>query len=125
MVLVARGWDLDVERGPDWLFVRPQLPPGDADEAPPLAEQIWALVEQSFTYRLVLELDRIEVLRSYLVGQLVWLQKRLHTNGGVLRLCGLSDHNRQVLELCRLEGRFQQFANREDAVMCGRPQRPR
>ena len=125
MVLVARGWELDVERGPDWLFVRPQCPPADADEAPPLAEQIWALVEQSFTYRLVLELDRIDVLRSYLVGQLVWLQKRLHVQGGVLRICGLSERNRQVLEWCRLEGHFPQYADREAAVMCNRPQRPR
>jgi len=130
-VYCARGWDLQIDRGPDWLFVRPHRPSDNSAEmlgsdTPDLAEQIWAALEQSFTHRLVLDLDDIGHLNSHLVGQLVWLYKRIHTHDGTLRICGLSSRNEEVLRLCRFEGRLPLFATREDAVMgCVRPARPR
>ena len=125
-VLCARGWDLQIERGPDWLFVRPHRPAGNALETPDLAEQVWTLLEQNFTHRLVLELDDIGHLNSHLVGQLVWLYKRIRTHDGTLRICGLSSRNEEVLRLCRLDGRFPLFETREDAVMgYSRPAQPR
>jgi anti-anti-sigma factor len=125
MVQIAHGWELDVDRGPDWLFVRPHSLPRDAAEMPPLAEQIWSLLEQNFTHRLVLELDRISYLQSYLVGQLVWLHKRIHTHGGLMRICGMSEENQDVLHQCRLDDRFPRYLNREAAVMGYRPIQPR
>lgn len=121
------GWKLDLDRGPDWIFVR--VTPAESEEGMvsdfSLAERIWALLEQSFTYRLVLELDQIPVMQSYLIAQLVLLAKRVHTHGGMLRLCGLSSANRQVLQLCRLEGCLQNFGSRGEAVMGSRPTQPR
>ncbi len=124
MVQIAEGWELDVERGPDWLFVRPHFMTR-ATDTPPLAEQVWALLEQNFTSRLVLELDQIPLLHSYLIGQLVWLHKRIHVTGGVLRICGLSSANQSVLRMCQLEARFPLYTNREDAVRGYRPPQPR
>src|SRR5262245_34919438 len=95
-VTLARGWDLEVERGPDWLFVRPQCS-GSAADAPPLADEVWALLEKSLTHRLVLELDDIDLLTSHLIGQLMWLRKRIHSHDGIMRLCGLSAYNAAVL----------------------------
>ena len=87
---IAAGWRMDVDRGPDWMFVR--LHPAQNSEIDDfsLAEQIWSVMEQSFTYRLVLELDQVAVLQSGLIAQLVLLSKRIHTHSGMLRLCGLS-----------------------------------
>ncbi len=130
-VLCARGWDLQIERGPDWLFVRPHRPSGNSFVAPvpetsDLAEQVWAVLEQNFTHRLVLELDDIGHLNSHLIGQLVWLYKRIHTHDGTLRICGLSSRNEEVLRVSRLDGRFPLFETREDAVMgFARPAQPR
>ena len=125
MVQIAQGWELDVERGPNWLFVRPHCLSTSATEMPPLAEQVWGLLEQQFTHNLVLELQEIEFLGSYLIGQLVWLHKRVHTHGGLMRICGLSAAAQEVLHQCRLDSRFPQFNTRTDAVMGYRPMQPR
>lgn len=121
------GWKLDVDRGPDWIFVR--VEPAESDDHEigefTLAERVWSLLEQSFTYRLVLELDQVPILQSYLIAQLVLLAKRIHTHGGILRLCGLSPANREVIQLCRLEGCLQNYNSRGEAVMGSRPMQPR
>lgn len=125
MIQIAQGWELDVERGPDWLFVRPRNLPKGASNTPPLAEQIWAMLEQNFTSRLVLELDQVRYLHSYLIGQLVWLHKRISAHAGVMRICGLSAANCKVLETCHLDSRFPRYADRSEAVLGYRPMQPR
>ncbi len=127
---IAQGWQLAVERGPGWLFVRPYnhfqlddglsqsddelslqgiglsgegpLAVGDtlleiAETEVGLAEQVWHLLEQNFTRRVVLELDQVGCLTSHLIGQLVLLQERVLGDGGVIRICGLSSANEAVL----------------------------
>jgi anti-anti-sigma factor len=120
MPAIAPECDFDVERGPDWLLVRVRnLDLADA-EAPPLADRLWQLLQQHFTYRLVLELDQVEVLDSYMVGQLMEVYGRIAEHEGVMRLCGLSPYNRQVLHACRLDDRLLPYCDRQEAVM-GRP----
>ena len=116
MLAVAPGWELDVERGPDWLLVKVR----NLDESsaePPLADGIWTLLERHFTYRVVLELDQVRVLNSHLIGQLVRLYRLIRQHDGVMRVCGLSPHNLKVLRTCHLEGRFLPYRDREEAVM--------
>lgn len=117
MVVLSPGWTLEVERGPDWLIVT--LFGVDESEwsSPPLASGVWSLAEQAFTYRVVLDLSHVPFLHTALIGQLVNLQKRICTHDGCLRLCGLSDHSREVLQSCRLDGYFPMFHDRNEAVM--------
>jgi len=83
-------------------------------------------LERHFTYRVVLELDQVSVLNSHLIGQLVQLYRRIRQHDGVMRLCGLSPYNLEVLRTCRLEDRFLPYRDREEAVMGGsRPRQPR
>jgi anti-anti-sigma factor len=125
MLAVAPGWELDVERGPGWLLVKIKSLDRDATE-PPLAEGLWDLLERHFTYRVVLELDQVSLLNSHLVGQLVQLYRRIRQHDGVMRLCGLSPHNLDVLRTCRLDDRFLPYRDREEAVMgCSHPRHPR
>lgn len=119
MLAIAPGWELEVERGPDWLLVKINGLREDAAELPPLADGLWELLGRHFTYRLVLEMDQFNLLNSYLIGQLVKLYKRIEEHDGVMRLCGLSPHNLQVLQTCRLNERFLPYHNREEAVMGG------
>jgi anti-anti-sigma regulatory factor len=158
MIHNAQGWQLAVERGPGWLFVRPySLDPTDDGLTQPddglalqgiglageatettgdtlletseaesgLAEQVWHLLEQNFTRRVVLELDQLGSLTTQLVGQLVALQERVVGEGGLVRICGLSPANQAVLEHCGLLGRFVCYDTRPDAVMGYRPPQPR
>ncbi len=126
MIQIAEGWELSVDRGPDWLFVRPHSVSGDTGSMPPLAEEIWALLEQHQIRRVVVELDEIPLLHSYLVGQLVWLHKRVVSQGGLMRISGVSSVNQDVLHTCRLDDRFPAYLNRGDAVMGYHPpNRPR
>ena len=117
MLQLAPGWNLEVERGPDWLIVRLHCLPENVWDAPPLAETLWSLVEQHFTYRLVLECNEMQLLHTMLLGQLVLLHKRLSVHGGTLRMCGLSQQNRDVLKSCRLDSRFPPFGSRGEAVL--------
>ena len=57
---LAAGWMIETQRGPDWLFVQLQASEEQRAEGNELADSLWSLLEQHFTYRLVLELDRVE-----------------------------------------------------------------
>ena len=122
---LAPEWSLDIDRGPDWLFIHLSPPAsGESGEAP-IAEMVWKALEQCFCYRVVLELDNVDYLRSWMIGELVRLHKRVTTNGGMLRLCGVSKNAETVLRICQLSDRFPAYRNRNDAVMGYRPQQPR
>jgi anti-anti-sigma factor len=126
MLAIAPGWELYVERGPGWLLVKVKTRKGAASDPPPLADELWDLLQRHFTYRLVLEMDQVDVLNSYLIGQLVRLYKLIREHDGIMRLCGLSAYNRQVLRICHLDDRFLPYRDREEAVMgCCRPRLPR
>ena len=125
MLTAVPGWDLKVERGPGWLFVKIPSPEAHWSENTPLADHIWSLVEQHFTYRLALELGDIDLLNSYLLGQLVVLQRRIREHGGPLRLCGLSPYNKAVLHVHGLEDRLPTYRDVEEAVMGSGCHKPR
>lgn len=129
MIEVAGGWALEVERGPDWLFVKlihqTQEDADDTADTLSLADTIWLLLEQHFTYRLVLECERVAEMNSDLVDQLVLLAEKIGSRGGLLRLCGLSAANHRLLEASGLDQHFPHYADREEAVMANRPRQPR
>jgi hypothetical protein len=127
-VTVAREWKLDVERGPDWLFVRLRHV-GLRSLAPAiLAEEVWALMEQNMAHRLVLEMDEVDALDGELVEQLIALEGRIAAVDGKMRLSGLNRKAEEALKLWLADGdepgtRVACFRDREEAVM-GQP-RPR
>ena len=117
--------EFEVDRGPNCLLVKIKGLEDSAD-APPLARKLWSLLEQHFTYRLVLEMDEVDLLDSHLIGQLLALGKRIEDRDGILRLCGLSEQSRRVLETCHLSRRFLSYHDRKDAIMGPRrPHHPR
>jgi len=118
---LASEWATEIDRGPDWLFIRLSPPAeGVMDEAP-LARMIWQKLEQCFCYRVVLELDDVRYLPSWMIGELVRLHKRVSTHGGMLRLSGLSREAEMALRICRLHDCFPAYRNRTEAVMGTRP----
>lgn len=120
MSVIAPGWEADVQRGPDWLIVKVRIDRRVEMDCPELATGIWDLMQRHFTYRLVLELDQVDVLNSHLIGQLIRLYKLIRERDGVMRLCGLSPYNVKVLQTCRLDDRFLPYQDRKGAVMGAR-----
>jgi anti-anti-sigma factor len=105
--------NMRIERGPDWLIV--QLCPPD-EPYDNMADRLWAVLNQHFVYRLVLEMDYVDFLPSQLIGQLVMLHKRVLKHGGALRLCGLSSECQEALHICRLDQALPNFPTRAEAV---------
>jgi anti-anti-sigma factor len=124
MLALAPGWEMEVDRGPGCLLVKLKGPDRDASDTPPLADELWSLLQRHFVYRLVLEFDEVELLHSYLLGQLVLLDKRIREHDGMLRLCGLSSFNQRVLRVHGLDARLPTYGDVEEALM-GRTHKPR
>ncbi|HEX7447161.1 MAG TPA: STAS domain-containing protein [Pirellulales bacterium] len=90
-----------------------------------LADGIWSVIEQHFTYRVVVECDQLGRFTSAMIAQLLTLNRRIRGHGGTLRLCGLSDDNQETLRQCRIDGFFPRFSDRSQAVLGNRPLQPR
>jgi hypothetical protein len=125
MLAIAPGWELKVDRGPDWLWVKIERPEPYGVDTPPLADEVWAQLECHFVHRLVLELDEIELLDSYLIGQVLALDKRIREHGGLLRLTGVSSFNREILRNHGLSGRLPIYGDLTEAMMGAYPCKPR
>jgi anti-anti-sigma regulatory factor len=125
MLETALGWNVRVDRGPDWLFLRLEADPASPCDYSGLGEQLWHILDQHFIYRLILEMDGVPTLPSALLGQLVLLHKRIAMHQGIMRLAGLSDENQRVLESSRMESRFPHYRSRAEALMGHRPPNPR
>lgn len=114
---VVDGLELNVDRGPNWLFVKLRAKNKPLTEVPQLADKLWSISSRHFIYRLVLELDELDELRGGLMSQLVLLQERLSQCGGALRICGLSAECEETLHNCNLDTALPNHASRTEAVM--------
>jgi hypothetical protein len=125
-VQLAPGWSMELEHGPEWLFVKLFGPEDDDAESAGLAECLLLLLQEELTQRLVLELDAVDVVDEEFLGELLQLYDRLESAGGLLRLCGIASHQQPLLRdfdgICRLP----YFRDRHEAVMgFFRPGKPR
>jgi anti-anti-sigma regulatory factor len=116
-VHVVDGLELNVDRGPNWLFVKLRAQQNPLAEVPQIADKLWSISSRHFIYRLVLELEELEELQGGLMSQLVLLQERLQQCGGALRICGLSPECEQALHERQLDSALPNHATRTEAVM--------
>ena len=114
------GWSIDVDTEQSWLCLSvSRTGAGGRDREPhetELADTLMNIAGQQANHRLVVEFADGLLFSSLLVGQLVVLHKRVHLSGGSLRLCGLSDFNRETLRLMGVMDRFVLFTDRAAAV---------
>jgi anti-anti-sigma regulatory factor len=126
MLTLCSGWELDVERGPDWLLVTVRRPRDAGDISESLVESLWDLLERHLAHRLAVDLNQIRCLDDVLIDELLELRTRISQRGGVMRVCGLSPYNRRLLMDRQLEGQLVPYDDREEAVLgCHRPPQPR
>jgi anti-anti-sigma regulatory factor len=113
------GWSIDTDLERDWLYLRvTRAEPtnqGTERAETELADAMLEAARGRNCHRLIVEFNNGLLLNSMLAGQLVVLHKRVHLLGGSLRLCGLSEFNRDVLRLMGLLDRFSLYADRASA----------
>ncbi len=117
MLATVAGYELDVDRGPDWLWIKVRSV--DTGSSPPvsLAKQVKELFERHFIYRVMLDLHGVPELSSQLIGELVQLDQQILKHDGVLRICGLSSEGRAMLEVCRLDDLCLAYETRDEAIL--------
>lgn len=125
MTQLATGWNLEVDRGPEWLIVRLAHDGSSLGQDVSFAEAAWNAMQQHFAQRIVLDLHEVPLIHSFLVGQLVLLHKRVTSGGGIMRVCGLTPTNESVLHTARLHDRFPNYESCEAAMHGHLPNKPR
>lgn len=106
--------DLRVERGPDWLFIRLD---GEAAGGRSFADAVWGVLRENLTNRVVLELESVEAIDDRLVSEISRLGQRVRADGGLIRICGLSDENLSRLRASPAAPEVPHFKSRTDAVL--------
>jgi hypothetical protein len=105
---------LEVERGPDWLFVRVAgQAAGPADD---LTTSVWETIREHGASRVILELDRVETVDEALGGVIGELGTRVRDAGGLIRICGLSEPGLSRLRRVAAAASVPHFGSRSDAV---------
>lgn len=125
MTTLSLGWDLDVTQGEGWLIIRPRPHSPHTPELVPLSDEILKLVEWCWVNRVILVLDGLDLLTSFVVGQLIKLHRQLEIQGGIMRLCGVNPKHRQVLQRVGMAECLPIYEDIQDAVMGGFPCKPR
>lgn len=81
-----------------------------------LRESIEAVIEQAGSIRLVLDFRHVKFLSSAVLGLLIRISKRIHEQGGQLRLCNIHPGIYEVFKITRLTNIFDIFDDVESAA---------
>lgn len=111
--------ELEIERGPNWLFVRVHTCHACSDTCSSLASRVSAALDQHLVNRVVLELGDAAISSEQLIEELMVLDNWIQHRHGVLRVCGLSGRASYRLHRSPLAQHFPVYHNREDAVWGG------
>ncbi|MEQ8789685.1 MAG: hypothetical protein RIC55_25545 [Pirellulaceae bacterium] len=124
---IAPGWNVQMDRGPNWLLMRVQADPGSKPTADEFCQQVWNLMQRHLTTRLVVEFDGAPPLDAEMIDHLGRLHDRIDDANGKLCVCGLSPDDEQSLRGAKVNAQrpISVFRNRTEAVMGYRPGQPR
>lgn len=105
------GWDVSIERGPDWLFLRLQGG-GAIGGGPVLADRLLSMIREHHAHRVVLELDQVNGMDDSLLGALTRVGSRIRDDGGLVRVCGLSTSDLERLKTAGCADALPHFESR-------------
>lgn len=111
--------ELEIERGPNWLFVRVHACHTCSDTCASLASRVSAALDQHLVNRVVLELGDAAISCDQLIEELMVLDNWIQHRHGVLRVCGLSGRASYRLHRSPLAQHFPVYHNRQEAVWGG------
>lgn len=114
---VVDGLEFNVDRGPNWLFVKFRTNQEPGAKVPRIADKLWSIASRHFIYRLVVELDELDEWPIGWMDELMQLQERLADCDGALRICGLSRECEETLHSCHVDATLPNHPSRADAVL--------
>jgi anti-sigma B factor antagonist len=85
-------------------------------------DRILARLARSQVTNLVIDFQRTDYFGSSAMGLLINLRKRVTACHGQMALCGLSDHERELLRITHLDGLWKVYHSRQDALKAVRSQ---
>ena len=109
------GWGVAVERGPDWLFLRLERDGAKAGRES-LADQLLGMIRVNHAHRVVLELDRVQAIDDTLIDAIAAVGSRVRDDGGLVRVCGLSEGGLRRLRSSDRAGDLLHYESRSAAV---------
>lgn len=81
-----------------------------------LRESIEAVIEQAGGIQLVLDFRHVKFLSSAVLGLLIRISKRVHEQGGQLRLCNIHPGIHEVFKITRLTNVFDIYEDVDGAT---------
>ena len=81
-----------------------------------LREAIEAVIEQAGKIHLVLDFHHVKFLSSAVLGLLIRISKRIHEQGGQLRLCNIHPGIYEVFKITRLTSVFDIYEDVDSAI---------
>ena len=81
-----------------------------------IAEQLYALVAESDSPKLVLDFQHVSHMSSGALGMLITLHKRIREKRGEMRLCNIGQSIYEVFVITRLNEVFQISDSRDGAI---------
>ncbi len=125
MLETTSGWSIDLDRGPDCLLIRLRPEGALCLDSAGLATSLDELLQLEFAHRIVIDLRHVPRISKQLIDELKLLFQSISEQGGLMRVCGLSNDNGQVAEALRREGRLPVYDTPEDALRGLCPGKPR
>ena len=110
----GRESSIEVERGPDWLFVR--VAGAAVAGQGELTRSVWEAIREHGASRVVLELDHVDTIDEALGGAIGEIGTRVRDAGGLIRICGLSEPKLARLRSVAAAAGVPHFDTRSDAV---------
>jgi anti-sigma B factor antagonist len=84
-----------------------------------LGERLVGLVDEGHRH-VVINLVGVTLVSGYLVGQLVWLHRKVSREGGVFRICGPDPMVRRIFSICGLDRVFEIYESEREALIGGK-----
>ncbi|MCO6043487.1 hypothetical protein NG895_06170 [Aeoliella sp. ICT_H6.2] len=114
------GFQIDVSRGPNWVFLR--LSPGESGTTvneQQLSDDLWNVVSRHLVYRVVLEFGpQFKSLTPMVIAQLDAFRTRLESHDGALRVCGLNKKSADTLASYCAESKLRSRLTSHSSVAC-------
>lgn len=116
--MAERGGRLNVSVGSDGVTTVELTDKKILDEVSisAIGEQLYALVAQSASPRVVLDFTAVGHMSSSALGMLITLHKRIREKQGQLRLCGIQPGIYEIFTITRLNEIFQITPTRQEAI---------
>ena len=87
----------------------------DSQTAPQLAEAFRAITEDG-RFKIVFDMSGVGFIDSQGLEQLLWARDHCNENKQGIRLAGLDENCKTILEITRLENEFDRYAELSEAV---------